>query len=59
KRRDFTLYGKQGYGNARGIWQTIYVEARGKDFLEAHHFAPDIDNQQVKVTAYLPTESIS
>ena len=22
-RRDFTLYGKQGYGNARGIWQTI------------------------------------
>jgi beta-galactosidase/beta-glucuronidase len=25
KRRDFTLYGKQGYGNARGLWQTIYV----------------------------------
>ena len=24
-RRDFTLYGKQGYGNARGIWQTIYL----------------------------------
>ena len=24
KRRDFTLYGKQGYGDARGIWQTIY-----------------------------------
>ena len=29
-RRDFTLYGKQGYGNARGIWQTIYMEARGR-----------------------------
>jgi beta-galactosidase/beta-glucuronidase len=23
KRREFTLYGKQGYGNARGIWQTV------------------------------------
>lgn len=57
KRRDFTLYGKQGYGNARGIWQTIYVEARGKDFIDAIHFAPDIDNQQAKVTAYLPTEA--
>lgn len=57
KRRDFTLYGKQGYGNARGIWQTVYVEARGKDYVEAIHFAPDIDNQQVKVTAYLPTET--
>ncbi|MDH5609127.1 MAG: beta galactosidase jelly roll domain-containing protein, partial [Cyclobacteriaceae bacterium] len=28
KRRNFTLYGKQGYGNARGIWQTVYLEAR-------------------------------
>src|SRR5690606_27636951 len=25
KRREFTLYGKQGYGNARGIWQTPYL----------------------------------
>jgi len=53
-RRDFTLYGKQGYGNARGIWQTIYLEARGDVYLDALHFSPDIDNQKVKVTAYLP-----
>lgn len=53
-RRDFTLYGKQGYGNARGIWQTIYLEARGEDYLEAIHVRPDIDNNQAKVTAYLP-----
>jgi Glycosyl hydrolases family 2, sugar binding domain/Glycosyl hydrolases family 2, TIM barrel domain/Glycosyl hydrolases family 2 len=53
KRRDFTLYGKQGYGNARGLWQTIYVEARGQNFLENLHFTPDIDKNQVKVTAYL------
>lgn len=53
-RRDFTLYGKQGYGNARGIWQTIYMEARAKNYLEALHFSPDIDNNKVKVTVYLP-----
>ena len=49
KRRDFTLYGKQGYGNARGIWQTVYLEARGKDHLETVQFTPDIDQNQVKV----------
>lgn len=53
KRRDFTLYGKQGYGNARGLWQTIYVEARGQNFLDAVHFTPDIDKNQVQVKAYL------
>ena len=47
------MYGKQGYGNARGIWQTIYLEARGEDFLDAIHFTPDIDNSKVKVTGYL------
>lgn len=57
KRRDFTLYGKQGYGNARGIWQTVYVEARGKDYVDAVHFIPDIDKDQVTVTTYLPTEA--
>jgi len=53
KRRDFTLYGKQGYGNARGIWQTIYLDARGQNFLENIQFTPDIDKNQVKVTAFL------
>ncbi|MEL7534701.1 MAG: sugar-binding domain-containing protein, partial [Bacteroidota bacterium] len=52
-RRDFTLYGKQGYGNARGIWQTIYLEARGKNHLESLHFLPDIDQAKVQVIARL------
>ncbi len=52
-RRDFTLYGKQGYGNARGIWQTIYLEARGESYLDALHFTPDIDEESTGVTAYL------
>ncbi len=56
-RRDFTLYGKQGYGNARGIWQTIYLESRGNDYLDALHFSPDIDNNLTKVTAYLSESS--
>ena len=53
KRRDFTLYGKQGYGNARGIWQTIYLDARGQNFLENVQFNPDIDKSQLKVTTFL------
>jgi hypothetical protein len=49
KRRDFTLYGKQGYGNARGIWQTTYLEARAATFLEYVHCTPDIERQEVSV----------
>lgn len=56
KRRDFTLYGKQGYGNARGIWQTIYLEARGNTYLDAVHFTPDIDKNVVKAEVYLSNE---
>ncbi len=52
-RRDFTLYGKQGYGNARGIWQTPYLEARGYVYLDALHFLPDIDKKEVVVKGYL------
>jgi Glycosyl hydrolases family 2/Glycosyl hydrolases family 2, TIM barrel domain len=53
KRRDYALYGKQGYGNARGIWQTIYLEARPQNYLETLHFTPDIDARKVTVKATL------
>ena len=43
------LYGKQGYGNARGIWQTVYLEARGSNFIRSIHFSPDIDASSVRV----------
>ena len=49
----FKLEGKQGYGPARGIWQTPYLEARGDVPLDALHLAPDVDAGQVTVTAYL------
>ncbi len=52
-KRGYALYGKQGYGNARGIWQTVYLEARGNNFIDAVHFTPDIDNKKVNIKTYL------
>ncbi len=49
--RDFQLFGKQGYGNARGIWQTVYLEARPMVFLRKVHFLPDIDRGTVTLRA--------
>lgn len=49
----FKLFGKQGYGNARGIWQTVYLEARPAVYLKNVHFYPDIDQSLVKVRASL------
>ena len=49
----FKLEGKQGYGAAKGIWQTAYLEARAPTCLEAVHFSPDIDQNKVMVKAWL------
>ena len=49
----FKLEGKQGYGKARGMWQTVYLEARGGDPLEAIHFTPRADLAGVGVDARL------
>lgn len=35
------LFGKQGYGNVRGIWQTVYLEARGDVFIDSVAFRPE------------------
>jgi glycosyl hydrolase family 2 len=51
--RPFKLEGKQGYGNARGIWQTPYVEVRGSTPLTVVHFSPDIDDRRVRIDARL------
>jgi hypothetical protein len=47
----FKLEGKQGYGAAKGIWQTVYLEARTAAYLETLHFIPDIDDSKVTVKA--------
>ena len=57
--RVFTLYGKQGYGNARGLWQTVYLEAPGKEYIDAIHFRPDIDQSNATVIVYLAAEAAS
>ena len=53
------LFGKQGYGNARGIWQTVYLEARGRDYLDSVRLTPRIADSKVLVDARLaaPAES--
>ena len=45
------LEGKQGYGQAKGIWQTVYLDARGECFIKSIKFTPDIDQQTVTVKA--------
>ena len=49
----FKLEGKQGYGKARGMWQTVYLEARGTDPLETLHFTPNAALNAVTVEARL------
>jgi glycosyl hydrolase family 2 len=49
----FKLEGKQGYGAAHGMWQTVYLEARGGDPFEAVHFTPHKDLAGVTVDARL------
>ncbi|MBN1845251.1 MAG: hypothetical protein JW810_06175 [Sedimentisphaerales bacterium] len=49
----FKLEGKQGYGRAAGIWQTVYLEARPSVALETIHFSPDIDAERVRVQVEL------
>ena len=49
----FKLEGKQGYGKARGMWQTVYIEARGSDPLEFVHYTPRADLAGVGVDVQL------
>jgi Glycosyl hydrolases family 2, sugar binding domain/Glycosyl hydrolases family 2/Glycosyl hydrolases family 2, TIM barrel domain len=55
--RAFRLEGKQGYGDAKGIWQTVYLEARPAVFLRSVHFTPDIDAGKVSVRARLSDDA--
>ena len=50
---DFKLFGKQEYGDVKGIWQTVYLEARRNTFIKTAHFTPDIDNSFVDLKVIL------
>lgn len=52
----FKLYGKQGYGNARGIWQTPYLESRGNTYFEFIHFTPNIDLNMLTIDGKIKDE---
>lgn len=49
----FKLEGKQGYGDVKGIWQTVYLEARPPVFLRSIHFSPDVRGAKVTVRVKL------
>ncbi len=49
----FKLEGKQGYGNARGIWQTAYLEARAPLHMKTLHLTPDLSGERVMAKAEL------
>ena len=49
----FKLEGKQGYGQAKGVWQTVYLEARPAVHMRSVHFTPQVDAGRVDVTAIL------
>ena len=40
--------GKQYYGNAKGIWQTVYLEARSENYISGIRFTPNIDKKEVR-----------
>jgi hypothetical protein len=49
----FKLEGKQGYGKARGMWQTVYLEARGTYPIASVHFTPNAKLDSVGVDVRL------
>ena len=55
--RAFKLEGKQGYGNARGIWQTAYLEARPAVYVDAIEMHPRLVSKSVDVRAKLSGEA--
>ena len=49
----FKLEGKQGYGKARGLWQTAYLEARPAVYVDSFEFHPDVGLKQVEARVRL------
>ncbi|MBR2950314.1 MAG: hypothetical protein IKC46_10680 [Lachnospiraceae bacterium] len=40
---DSQTYGKQGYGNARGIWQTVWMESRPAAYIDSFFVKTKLD----------------
>ena len=42
-RRETQTYGKQGYGEIQGIWQTVWLENRGNEYIDSFRFVTKIN----------------
>ena len=49
----FKLEGKQGYGKARGVWQTVYLEARPALYVDSFEFHPSVGLKRVELRVRL------
>lgn len=46
---DDQMYGKQGYGNIRGIWQDVYLEERPQNYIKSFRISTAINgNVEIK-----------
>lgn len=45
------------YTPVTGIWQTVWIERTGRDYVKQLKTTTDIDNSVLKITAYLPMVS--
>ncbi len=51
----YQTYGKQGYGNCRGIWQTVWLERRPETYLDSFRIVTKTDGRiTVSYTASTP-----
>ena len=54
-RRGTQFYGKQGYGDIQGIWQTVWLEDRPQNYIERFHIRPSLSGEvKVHVWAQAP-----
>jgi len=42
-RNETQTYGKQGYGEIQGIWQTVWLENRGAEYIDSFRFVTKIN----------------
>jgi len=55
-RRETQTYGKQGYGDIQGIWQTVWLEARPESRIESFRVTTKIDGN-IEITAAVSSDA--
>ena len=52
---EYQTYGKQGYGNLRGIWQTVWLEERPQTYIEDFRIVTELSG---KVSIYVDAQGV-